>query len=129
MPEKSGMEAALCTSLPTGPTTGDGVCPEEGVAAAAANVTNRRKARRDKFMSTSGSDLPVAQVIRTRVDFRIRIVPSVGTNAALPARFPETSARPGGSSPVTLHYFAEHWEDHRINLVHNFTSRISDGGS
>src|SRR5271169_2663486 len=45
MPEKFGIDAALCVPLFAGPTAGATVCPKAGVAAAAANVTNKRKSR------------------------------------------------------------------------------------
>jgi hypothetical protein len=37
MPEKSGVDAALCVPAPVGQTERAGVCPKAGVAAAAAN--------------------------------------------------------------------------------------------
>src|ERR1700730_8766884 len=45
MPEKSGMDAADCVPLSAGPIAGAATCPHAGVAAAAANVTDRRKTR------------------------------------------------------------------------------------
>src|SRR5216683_145807 len=55
MPEKSGMDAALCAPLPVGPTAGVTACPKAAVteAAAAANVANKRKSRRRTPMATS----------------------------------------------------------------------------
>ena len=54
MPEKSGIDAALCVALLGEPAAGAAVCPKAGVAAVAANVTNKRKSRR-MFMLTSRS--------------------------------------------------------------------------
>src|SRR5215831_15232143 len=45
MPEKSGMDAAPCAPLVADPAAGTNVCPQAGVAAAAANIANKRKAR------------------------------------------------------------------------------------
>src|SRR5437762_8297193 len=55
MPEKSGMDAALCAPLPVGPTAGVTACPKAAVteAAAAANVANKRKSRRRTPMATT----------------------------------------------------------------------------
>jgi len=55
MPEKSGVDAALCAPLPVGPTTGVTACPKPAVteAATAANVANKRKSRRRTLMATS----------------------------------------------------------------------------
>src|SRR6202049_3626051 len=52
LPEKSGMDAALCAPLLAGLTAG-AACPKAGVAAAVANVTNKRKSRRCTFMLPS----------------------------------------------------------------------------
>src|SRR6202521_5657030 len=49
MPEKSGMDAALCGPPAAGPTAG--VCPKAGVAA--ANVANNRKSRALMISSAS----------------------------------------------------------------------------
>jgi hypothetical protein len=46
MPEKSWIDGAPCLSLLAGPAAGTTVCPQVGVAAAAANITNKRKSRR-----------------------------------------------------------------------------------
>src|SRR6516165_1867754 len=56
MPEKSGMDAALCLPLLAGPVVGATACPKAGVAAAAASVTTKRKSRRCKFMLSSRFD-------------------------------------------------------------------------
>src|ERR1700730_4253181 len=55
MPEKSGMDAALCAPLPVGPTAGVTACPKAAVTetAAAANVADKRKSRRRTPMATS----------------------------------------------------------------------------
>src|SRR5215470_11405371 len=55
MPEKSGMDAALCAPLPVGPPTGVSACPKAAVteAATAANVANKRKSHRRTPMATS----------------------------------------------------------------------------
>src|SRR5438876_9729948 len=55
MPEKSGMDAALCAPLPVGPTAGVTACPKAAVTegAAAANVANKRKSRRRTPITTS----------------------------------------------------------------------------
>src|SRR5215813_6321821 len=55
MPEKSGMDPALCAPLPVGPTAGVTACPKAAVteAATAANVANKRKSRRRTPMATS----------------------------------------------------------------------------
>jgi hypothetical protein len=55
MPEKSGMDAALCALLPVGSTAGVTVCPKAAVTetGAAANVANKRKSRRRTPMATS----------------------------------------------------------------------------
>src|SRR2546426_5804758 len=45
MPEKYGMDAAPCAPLVADPAAGTNVCPQAGVAAAAANIANKRKAR------------------------------------------------------------------------------------
>src|SRR5262245_52850326 len=45
MPEKSGMDAGPCAPLVADPAAGTDVCPQAGVAAAAANIANKRKAR------------------------------------------------------------------------------------
>src|SRR5258707_283474 len=45
MPEKSGMDAAPCAPLVADPAAGTNVCPQAGVAATAANIANKRKAR------------------------------------------------------------------------------------
>src|SRR5215475_5473352 len=52
MPEKSGMDAALCLPLLADPAVGATACPKAGVAAA-ASVTTKRKSRRCKFMLSS----------------------------------------------------------------------------
>jgi len=49
MPEKSGIDDVPCTPPLAGPAAGPAVCPEAGTAAA-ANVTNKRKSHRCKFM-------------------------------------------------------------------------------
>jgi hypothetical protein len=43
MPEKSGMDEALSSSLPDGPTVGATDCPKAGVTTAAANVNAKEK--------------------------------------------------------------------------------------
>src|SRR5215467_13788991 len=55
MPEKSGIDAALCAPLPVGPTVGVTACPKAAVteAATAANVANKRKSRRRTPMAIS----------------------------------------------------------------------------
>src|SRR5215469_14260069 len=55
MPEKSGMDAALCAPLPVGPTAGVTACPKAAVteAATAANVDNKKKSRRRTPMASS----------------------------------------------------------------------------
>src|SRR5262245_28223878 len=55
MPEKSGMDAALCAPLLVGPTAGVTACPTAAVteAATAANVANKRKSHRRTPMATS----------------------------------------------------------------------------
>jgi hypothetical protein len=45
MPEKSGMDEALSSSLPAGPTAGATACPKAGVATAAASVNTKVKFR------------------------------------------------------------------------------------
>jgi hypothetical protein len=50
VPEKSGMDAALCVLLPAGPAEGAADCPQAGVATAPANVITKRKPGRCKFM-------------------------------------------------------------------------------
>src|SRR5262249_5247479 len=45
MPEKSGMDAALCVTPLAVPTARPTVCPKVDVAAAATNDTNKRKSR------------------------------------------------------------------------------------
>src|ERR1700730_7690640 len=47
------MDVALCLAVAPGEGAGVVVCPNAGVAAAAANVTNRRNSRRCAFMPTS----------------------------------------------------------------------------
>src|SRR5580704_6280734 len=53
MPEKSGIDAAPCAPTLSSPVVGAACCPKAGPAA--ANVTDRRNARRPKFMPTSRS--------------------------------------------------------------------------
>src|SRR5215467_1191526 len=55
MPEKSGMDAALCAPLPVGPTAGVAACPKAAVteAATAVNIANKRKSPRRTPMATS----------------------------------------------------------------------------
>src|ERR1700688_2934526 len=45
IPEKSGMDAALSSSPPAGPTVGATACPMAGVTTAAASVTAKEKFR------------------------------------------------------------------------------------
>src|SRR5260370_11519258 len=45
MPEKSGMDAGPCAPLVADPAAGTNVCPQAGVAMAAANIANKRKTR------------------------------------------------------------------------------------
>jgi hypothetical protein len=52
MPEKSGMDAPPLAS----PAAGVTVCAQAGIAAAAANATNKRKSRRCTFMISSRSN-------------------------------------------------------------------------
>src|SRR5262249_41919539 len=56
MPEKSGMDAALCLALLAAPAVGATACPKAGVAAAAASVTVQRKSRPCEFMLSSRFD-------------------------------------------------------------------------
>jgi hypothetical protein len=46
MPEKSGIDAALCAAPPAGRTVDGTTCPKADVAAAAANATDTMKSRR-----------------------------------------------------------------------------------
>src|SRR6266478_817588 len=55
MPEKFGIDAALCVLLVAGPAAGVTVCPKPGVATAAANVPHKRKSRRHALMISSPS--------------------------------------------------------------------------
>ncbi len=52
-PEKSGIDAPLGVLVSVGVTAGAAVCPNPGVAAAVAKVTNKRKSRRCTFMLPS----------------------------------------------------------------------------
>src|SRR6266446_3363828 len=56
MPEKSGMDAALCGPILACPAAGSACCPTAGLAVA-ANVTNNSKFR-CTFMATSRHGLP-----------------------------------------------------------------------
>src|SRR5580693_7481676 len=55
MPEKSGMDAALCAAISACPAAGAACCPEAGPATA-TNVASKSKFRR-AFMSTSVDEL------------------------------------------------------------------------
>src|SRR5215475_10556310 len=50
MPDKSGMDAELSSSLPTGPAVGAITCPRTGVATAAASANAKDKFRHCEFI-------------------------------------------------------------------------------
>src|SRR5258708_9815639 len=52
-PEKSGIDAPLGVPVSVGVTAGAAVCPDAGVAAAVAKVTNKSKSRGRTFMLPS----------------------------------------------------------------------------
>src|ERR1700730_1641843 len=52
-PEKFGVDAPLGVPVSVGVTAGAAVCPNAGVAAAVANVTNKRTSHRCTFMLPS----------------------------------------------------------------------------
>jgi hypothetical protein len=90
MPEKSGIDAALCAAGLT--AADDGVCPRAGAQAAVANVTVKRKARRCKFIISSLAWL--------QLQLRGKATPVMCAfvrTPTLPLKMTEPSARPAGS--------------------------------
>src|ERR1700730_3144839 len=113
MPEKSGMAAALCSTVSARPTAGGACCPRAGAPPAAnitANVTNKSKLR-CTFMSTSlhellGTCRPSSRDGRGRY-----LIPNAGTAHACPegggrGRQPAKSSRGCRGLRTDLHLAA-----------------------
>src|SRR5258706_7984387 len=92
MPEKSGIDTSPFVLLPVCPIAGIGVCPRAGVAAAAANVTNKRKSSRCALMISSLRGSPVYIRVRPLSYFTSK----TGSGAPLP-RVVELLIRPVGA--------------------------------
>jgi hypothetical protein len=76
-PEKSGVDAAIWGGLLFAGNAGRTACPEAGVAATIANVTNDKKSRRCAFMS-----LPRSQFARAHSS-AATVYPDVDTSALM----------------------------------------------
>jgi len=79
------MDAADCVPLSAGPIAGAAACPHAGVAAAAANVTDRRKTR---CLSMT--------------------IPFVFARDALPRPFGHVTAGAGSGSKVARRFYKVH---------------------
>src|SRR6266853_4862195 len=111
IPEKSGTGAAPCAPLVADPAAGTNVCPQAGVAAAAANIANKRKARclctptsRSWFvgeMVTSGVRACGAAPFQHRCSGLLACLPWA---SPLPV-IDRTSARPARRQPPYYNHF------------------------
>src|SRR6266446_7445066 len=107
MPEKSGMDAGPCAPLVADPAAGTDVCPRAGVAAAAANIANKRKVRclctptsRSWFvgeMVTSG----VRACGAAPFQHRCSVLLACPSRASPLPLIDRTSARPAGNLRIT----------------------------
>jgi hypothetical protein len=110
MPEKSGIDAALCVPLPAGPAVRSTVCPQAGVIAAAANVTDKNKTRCRCMAPPSPREdfVTLSRDVRTLPQFPF---PKKGTATAAYGREGEQLIEEGGDDP-------RRHEDERCQMAH-----------